>query len=777
MLLHNTKVSIRRMRKNLVFTSLNIGGFSIGFAVSIILALFIYKESSVDKGYPGYQNIYRLIDARKNSTRMDYDVAKMIKGQYPEIKYSTPLKYITSKSSITLKKVGGEDNIQIKEVITTTNDFFKIFSVAIITSKSDNPFPDNNSIIITKSVAQKLFGKTDVIDELVSVNDMFNLPVSAVVEDLPENSSFGTGVYLNSENERFRFSQYCNDGKCYNPLDQYVFLNEGTDVRQLTMRMNAGFPANKSETDSIKFQQISDIYLTNDIKNNENRAGSKGLLMIFLSIAIIILLLSAINYVNFTLSNQFATLKELGIKITTGADRRFLRSFYFTEITLSIVISFVIALVITVVTLPFASNLLGTWLEFKWLLTPGLIAMFSIILLSIILISSTAPLYIISRYDVQKLFGKKDIQFGKQLGKKTLTVFQIAASIILLICLGIMQKQLSYVKITNLGFDKELLVRLNIPDDFLNYDALKQQFSNLSFVKGTSMSHGGPGFIQVGMGSNDEGGKHFKMDCIYVDDNFLNIFDIPLIEGNEFLGADKGVSCYINQIALKSYGWDSIEGKKFNNGREGGYNIVGVVSDFHVASLHKAITPVCLIYRPDYSVINLKLLPGNLGEQMKQIRETWKATIPNATFSYQFFDEYFDSLYRKEDRQGKAIALFSIVALIITCLGLLGQIAQSCIARVKEIGIRKVNGAKISEIMTMLNKDFIIWVIVAFVVASPLAYYAMNKWLENFAYKTTISWWIFALAGLLALGIALLTVSWQSWRAATRNPVEALRYE
>ena len=752
MLFHNLKMSVRRMRKNLVFTFLNIGGFSIGFAVCIILALFIYKESSVDKGYTGYRHIYRLIDARKNSPRMDYDIAKMIKEQYSEIEYSTPLKYMSSKSSISLKKVGGEDNIQIKELITTTNDFFKIFSVKTISSKSGQPFPDNNSIVLTESAAQKLFGKTDIVDELVSINNMFDLPVSAVVEDLPENSSFNANVYLNAENERFRFSQYCSNGECYNPLDQYVYLNENADVTQLTKKMNAGFPVNKSDTDSIKFQQVSDIYLATDITQNENKAGSKGLLMIFLSIALLILLLSLINYVNFTLSNQLSTLKELGIKITTGADRRFLRSFYFIDISLSIVISFVVALVITVITLPLTGNLLGTSLNINWLFTPTLMFVFAIILLSVIVISSAAPLYIISKYDVQKLFGKKDVRFGRQLGKKTLTVFQISASIVLLICLVSIQKQLTYVKTTNLGFDKELLVRLNIPDDFKNYDALQQQFRNLSFVKGTSLSHGGPGFIQVGMGSNHKQGENFQMDCLYVDDNFLNVFDIPLIEGREFLDSDRGVSCYINETALKTYGWDNFEGETFNNGREGGYNIVGVVGDFNVASLHETITPVCLIYNPDYSVINAKLLPGNTGEQMKQIKETFEKTVPDATFSYQFFDEYFDSLYRKEDRQGKAIALFSVVALIITCLGLLGQIAQTCVTRIKEIGIRKVNGARITEVMTILNKDYIIWVLIAFAIATPVAYYAMYKWLENFAYKTSLSWWVFALAGVCSSG-------------------------
>jgi putative ABC transport system permease protein len=391
------------------------------------------------------------------------------------------------------------------------------------------------------------------------------------------------------------------------------------------------------------------------------------------------------------------------------------------------------------------------------------------------MVSMLAPSYIIKHSDVQTLFGKKGLKHGKRLGQRILTVFQITVSMILLICLAFILKQLIYVKTTDLGFDKELLLRLDIPHDFQNKPALKQQIDNLSFVKSSSFSNGGPGLIRNHMSVPETEGLMFN--CIYIDRQFLETLNIELVKGRKLLDGDFKESCYINEKALKIYGWGNLENRKFNNGKENGYNIVGVVKDFNIASLHQEIEPVCLIFSDQYSLLNIKLLPGNLDEHMKVIHGIWKSILPGAPFSYTFLDEYFNSLYHKEDQQGKAIAMFSLIAFIITCLGMLGQIMQVAINKTKEIGIRRINGARVSEIMRMLNKEFISGVLLAFLIAVPVSIFIMNKWIQNFAYKTSMSWWIFALSGLIAFIIALLTVSWQSWSAATRNPVEALRYE
>ncbi len=233
-------------------------------------------------------------------------------------------------------------------------------------------------------------------------------------------------------------------------------------------------------------------------------------------------------------------------------------------------------------------------------------------------------------------------------------------------------------------------------------------------------------------------------------------------------------SCLINEEALKQYGWDSFEGKK-----DGGLDVVGIIKDFKFESFYQPVEPLALLLTEtnNWNILSVRLSPGNLGQQIDQIKKIWKSLSPFESMNFAFYDDFFQSMYGKEEKLASSISFFSFIAIALTCMGILGQIFMICLSRVKEIGIRKVNGARVLEILTILNKDFIKWVAISFVVATPVAYYAMNKWLETFAYKTALSWWIFFLAGLLALGIILLTVSWQSWKTARKNPVEALRYE
>jgi putative ABC transport system permease protein len=774
---YNLKQSVRGMRKNGLFSFLNIFGFASGFAVCMVLVLFAWKEFSVDRGFNNHEHIYRLIDARKNSTRMDCDIAGSLMEQYPGISLAAPMKYMYMNSPILIKRTDGEDFVLCSEMISTTNDFFDIFSVEVLSKRSDRPFADLGSLVISESTAMKLFGMTEVVGEVLNIANMMDLPVSAVVRDLPANSSLGAELYLNAENEEFRFSQYCSGGICYNPMDVYVRIENNSEVTGLEEMVNSNFPENKSETDSIWLQPLADIYLTTTIEHNENRAGSKGLILIFLAIALLILLLSVVNYVNFSLSRQLSALKQIGIRVTNGAGKADIRHLYLTEVAMSVLIAFFLALLMTQFLLPYAGIMLGTDLELRWLFTPQILSAFLVIILAVIFVSSIGPATILSRFSVISLFGKGSRVTVRQSGKRILSIFQLTASIFLVICLITIQRQLNYVRTTDMGFKREQLLRLDLPRNFSAHDVLSQKIDNAPYVIGSSFSHGAPGSIRVGMGDNRGDGDHFMMHCIYVDENFLETFGITLLEGREFLPSDQGMACYLNEAAFRRYGWEDLNNKKFNNFREDGLDVVGVVDNFHVASLHSFIEPVALIFTDEYSFLNIRLMPGNVSQQIQRISEIWSEVSPDAPISYNFYDVFFDSLYRKEDRQGKAIAFFSLIALMITSLGLLGQIYQDTLARIKEIGIRKVNGAKIWEVMVLLNKDFTLWVGIACILAIPAGWYAMNRWLQNFAYTTELSWWIFALAGLIALIIALLTVSLQSWQAARRNPVEALRYE
>ena len=776
MIVYSIITSIRSILKDKIFSFFSITGFAFGFTVCILISLFVFKELTVDKGFLNNDRIYRLIDTVGNNSKMDFEIAGSIKEKFPEIIYSAPVFYQYLNPPQYTKAVNGSDFVLIKELISTNNDFFKVFSLPVLVGDKDHPFPDLNSIVLTRSTAIKIFGKTDCAGELIKVENLFEVRVSAVIEDFPENSSLNADAFFNCENKMFRFSQYCNGGVCHYPSSVYFLTRPGTDYKSLLVKINSGFPENKSGTHGVVFQKITDIYLSQGISNSENRAGSTGLIVVFMTIAILVLMLSVINYTNFTILRQIKTLKGLGIRIVNGANPGQLKIYCITETLLSVLISFLAALYFTSVLIPFIETLLDSKLHFRWIFTWQMVALYSSIILTVVIISVSAPVYVINRADVQALFREKGLIRGKRTGQRFLTTLQIAVATVLLICLIFIQKQLYFVKRADLGFNKELLMKIEIPRSFRNYSLLKQQINSLSFVKASSLSLGSPGVQRIGMGVPELNGVIFN--CFYIDKEFLVTYGIELIKGREFLDGDMNQSCYINEEAYKQYGWDNLENRKFNNGREDGYNIIGVVKDFKVSSLHNSVKPVCLMFKEnDFSTLSLKLLPGDIKEEIGSLKKVMAEIIPENHMNYTFLEEYFNSLYLKEEKQGNVIALFTLVAFIITCLGLYGQVLQVALNRTKEIGIRRVNGATVSEIITALNKEFLVSAIIACLVALPLSFAIVDRWLENFAFKTHQSIWVYLLTVVFVVGVVLITVTLQTWRAATRNPVEALRYE
>ncbi|MDI9522322.1 MAG: hypothetical protein QM237_03545, partial [Bacteroidota bacterium] len=346
-------------------------------------------------------------------------------------------------------------------------------------------------------------------------------------------------------------------------------------------------------------------------------------------------------------------------------------------------------------------------------------------------------------------------------------------SIVLLSSLLLISKQLDFVKTANYGFKTEQLMRINLPDEYTNFSVVKETFSKLPFITDLSLTSHSPGSGWSRSGAENEEGEEIYINTMRVDADFVNTFQIELLEGRDGEESDINKSVLITETTLKQLGWDDFEGQKLWD-----YDVIGIVNEFQYNSMHSLIGPVAFMYSDRYySALNVRLLPDNFGEQLSQMEKAWKQTGIEQPFQFQFYNDYYNKLYKKEELEAKALSLFSIVAFIITCLGLLAQIIQVTERRVKEIGIRKINGATVVEVIQLLNREFVIAVVVSFVIAAPVSYYLIQQWLTGFAYKTALSWWVFALAGLAALLITLVTVSWQSWRAATRNPVEALRYE
>jgi len=774
MILNSIKLSIRDIKRNTTFVLLNIIGFSVGLAVFMVIALFVYNELTVDTHYPAHKRMYRVLE-NNNNAGIDYNLSAVLSSEFPEVEKACPV-YQSTEFDFSLETK--TNWFESKTFISTNNDFFEMFGIDALKTLDQSIMPTNNSIVLTASTANILFGKEDALGKQVKFGDRM-LTVSAIIPDFSKNSSLSADFIINSKNESDRFYRSEVKGKTVILNDLYVILAQNTDPKILAQKVNQNMAAHLSTVSTINFQPIQSIYLRPDIKLSRNRLSSKTTIFVFIAIALVLLLLSIINYIQFSISYHFSNLKNIGLQIFNGASKKNIYQYYLINTSVMLAIALVLAFILLWVFTPYVNPLFSGAIILSNVSQWPFILAVLLVLILIIGLGGFLPLYVISKTGITSLLNNRVVQTYKPPIKGFLPVIQFSCAIVLLISTLTIQKQLSFVKETNLGFVKQNLLQLRIPNDYERTAILSEKMAELPFVESVTWSSGAPALIGAYFSSSPDSVNGEEKDWIVgigVDNSFLKTFKIELLGGHEFVNSDLNNSCYVNETFLKSKNWTKPE--HYLNQTFVGMKIVGVVNDFFNNSLHHAIKPMVL-YNTNHGlyILNIRLSKGNVKEQLSQINSVWNELIPGHFFDYKFYDDVFDNMYKSEEKLGKAINLFSLIAFFLTAMGLLGLIIQQTISRTKEIGIRKVNGATIFEVMLMLNKDFVKWVAIAFVIACPIAWYAMNKWLENFAYKTELSWWIFALAGLLALGIALLTVSWQSWKAATRNPVESLKYE
>lgn len=775
--LYNIKLSVRNLKRHKLYSILSIAGFSVGFAVCIFIAQFIYNELSMDKWYPNYKNTVLAYESKDNFSNLDIQLNQDFKDKYPEVVAACPLDQI-GYTEISAKT--DQNFMRFTGLILTNNDFFSVFPIKVLESSGEKPFDGKESFLITRSFAKLIFPNENPLGKQMTVFGNMKGQITAIIEDFPKNSSLQAQVLVNADNPDFLLSQNCNNGRCWNPINHFLLLRPGTDRTALAKRMSKNFSKNHPEIHSIDFQRLQDIYLS-PLNGSCNNSGNKSLLIILFSVGLIVLTLSTVNFLNFYIAMQYSKLKEIGIKKINGASFTNLLRFTLSEVSVSVFISVVIALVLFLIFLPLGNQLFDRNMDVGLLFNPTLLLILLLVTGIIILVNSIAPLMILSRFNASSFLTKMKISGNRQIGRKVLTLLQLSVSMVLIIVVIGLSRQISYVKNANLGFQKEHLLRLKLPSGFKSQDAMKQKLAGLPFCQSISLSRGVPGSIDMGIG-DFYNGKSINLECLYVDEDFFKTLGLKITSGREFLSGDMGTTCIFNEEAMKQYGWDNVDGKRFNNGREGGYQVVGVVNDFHVNSLHEKIEPVCImVSEPDnhgnLRNVSIRLVAGNLGQQMEQLKKVWKTFVPDEPMNFSFYDEQFDAMYHKDDQLSKAIGIISVIALILTFMGILGQVFQISLNRTKEIGVRKVNGATVFDILTYMNKEFVIWTCVAIIIATPLAWYLINRWLENFAYKTTIGWFVYIASGCIMLIAVILIVTLQSWKSAIKNPVEALKYE
>ena len=813
MLRNYVKIALRNLLKNKTNTSINILGLSIGMVCCMLIVLYVADELSYDRNWPNGERIYRMVLERKYPDRstkyaiIPQSYAQDVRRDIPEVEETVRLIKANGNRPTLIKY--GTQTLEEPNVMLADSSFFRVFQVPLLEGKSDFVLNRPNTVVLTQTTAKRIFGGQNPIGKTLELIQGPKLEVTGICADLPKNVHYAFDFLASTSG----FPDFEQPNHINFAATTYLLLRPNTnpDVVQgkfaaLVEKYAAGEVQrnfNVSFRDYLKagngyfyfLQPLSSIHLDSNLEAELQPNGSRTLVYLFMIIAAFVLLIACINFMNLATARSSERAKEVGIRKSLGSTNGQLAAQFLTESVLLSVASFVLALVAVALLLPAFNSLSGKELSAFFLVRwPTLPVMF---LLAIVvgLLAGSYPAGVLSSFEPIKVLKGKFLATRQGHGLRNgLVVFQFSISIILIICTLIVFQQLRYIQNKELGFNKEAVVNLQ-GVGFLaqNTHAFKEEVAKISGVKkvgGTSATPGSQGgFFGITFRNTGETESVTGRGTV-VDDEYLQTLGMTMVAGRPFAKAfNDSLSVIINQEAATKLGLKDPVGKRLlspdnfarRDGPEVTYTIVGVVKDFHYSSLHERIAPLFILHdrliQQTNNQIVMRIESTNPQTILAQTERVWKRYLPDQPFHYSFLDSDWGALYRSEQVSQRIFGVFAILAILIACMGLLGLAIYIIQQRTKEIGVRKVLGASIPSIVALLSKDFLKLVLIAIVIASPVAWYAMNRWLQNFAYKIDIEWWVFALAGLLAVGIALLTVSFQSVKAALMNPVKSLRSE
>jgi len=756
----------------------------IGLACTILILLWVQDEWSYDRHFEHADDLYRVIE-KQNSPGGEFTlfaptlsaVAPALKNEYPEIiRYSRII-----HTPLTLKK---RDEFIEETVVAVDKDFFKMFDIRFVRGDINTAFNDPHNIVITEETAYKYFGNEDALGKTLPSRG-FLVTVIGVVKPLPLNSHIRFDFLISTDFlvvPGARINDWEDRGRSYS----YVELVKGTDSKIVDKKIQNFIKKHKKGSDAeISLQNIKKIHLYSSRKYSYDISGHGDITYVTILglIAVFILLIACINFMNLSTAQSVQRAREIGVRKVAGANKQKIIAQFLGESLLIVFVATVIAMILVELLLPSYNNLTGKQLDVDYHSISLYIGLITMVLFCGLLAGSYPAFYLSSLNPSDIIKGVINKDPGNAKFRRVLVVFQFTLSIVLIICTLIIENQLNYMQNKKLGYNKDNIGYFMFPirpgDPKL--EALKKELCNnpdiLSVTKGYS-----PINLEVTSGGYNWAGKKAGDDVLFhrldTDEDYAKTFQLELIDGRFFSSEfpTDNSAAVINEKAAEVMGLRNPVGEVLTTPRGAKLTIIGVLKDFHIQSLHYKIEPL-IMKKGESNNLIVKMKPDHIPATVESINKTFKSFNPGLPLVFHFLDDDFDNLYRTEQRMSKIFGYFSLLAIIISCLGLIGLSLFMTELRTKEIGIRKVNGAKSLEIFSLLSKEYIGWVLISILIASPIAWYAMHRWLENFAYKTELSWWVFALTGLLALGIALLTVNWQSLKAATRNPVEALRYE
>ncbi len=785
------KLTIRNILKNKLNATINIFGFSAGIAACLFIFLYLNYETSFDNFHPNKEQLYRITGAFHMADKIDrqgftwFPTAPAVKENIPGIKDFCRVSESNNENCYREKQL-----FNLKQLRFTDDNFFNFFNFKLLTGNPKTVLNSADKIVLTEKKAKQIFGSQNPIGKTILYSHKV-FTVSGIAANPPTNTQFAfdalASVKYIEQNE-----DYWKGWGGGILFLSYIELEKGVTPEQiekalpdlLYTEVNQYWEKEGGMSLSASLQNIEDVHLNSigyDISSTKNIKS----LYVVASICFLILLLAVINYIILYSAQIISKTRNIGILKIHGAGKKSLFIQTFAEVLLIALFSSLIAIVFLIGGKNFLNNQLHTMVSIEKNIIPAILFLLAtdIILSILITLISLRNIWAANSIDTIKVYTA--FSNTKSTKGNYLLSFQFTSVIILLISIFVIARQNRHLLNHELGFNKENIVVITSEEEFLNneLDEFKREVQHLAAVNSVCLTSQ---TIGKGLTRNSytiEGQQQKTMlNALYTDKDFLDCFKIDLAEGKNFSSnADLNKDAIIiNQQMAKKAGWDYSLDKTIE--RDGNLKVIGIVKDFNFSSLRNTVDPLIIMANPawdgwGYYNVNIRIQTSDIQSFISQLDKLWKDRFPETPFKISFLDDELAANYESLKAQQKTISFFCLLAGLIALTGLFGLTVFVTQKRIKEIGIRKVNGAKISEVLFLLNKDFIKWVFISFAIASPIAYYLMNRWLENFAYKTALSWWIFMLAGVLTMGISLITISWQSWKAATRNPVEALKYE
>lgn len=796
---HSVKTAWRNLRHNKTYSFINIAGIAIGLAAFWLIGLYVGDELSYDRSFTNADRIYRIAQyASWEGGSMNFalnppPLGPAITEKFPEV-----------EAVVRIDAEGGgvikfnEQAFKENSILFADKSFFKIFDYTFLSGDATSALSQPNSTVITESLAKKIFGNAaQALNQTIFFDDSEPAKITGVIKDVPQNSHLqfrgirSMYVVSNDQNTWQNFYMY-----------NYILLKKGTDVNAFEKKLNAygmqTIAKDMGITDyRMELQPVSSIHLHSNLQYELSANSSMSRVYIFIAIGILILLIALINYMNLSTARSAVRVKEIGIRKVIGSSRSNLAGLFITEALLVTFIAAFIAVFLVEAGMPFFNKISGKHLNiwrFGTYYTIGFMLVFALLAG---VISGSYPALFLSRFKmIPSLKGQLGNMQTSALLRKSLVVFQFVIAVFLISGSFIIYKQMQYVNNKDLGFNKAQVLTFHIDNMKVRNEipALKNALLQSPLIEDVAVAGNAIGDSYLG-GHDFAFEKNGVMQSssvmakqLYVDNDFLKTMNIQLLQGRNFskdMQTDQYGTMLINETLMKQLGYTNAVGKKseyrinqFSDMSR--RNIIGVVKDFHFSSLQHKIEPMVLMLPPaanEQDNLYVKIAKGKIAEGLDYLKSTYAKFDRQNTADFTFLDESFAKQYAAEQKQEQLSFVFTMLAFIIACLGLTGLVMFTVSQRIKEIGIRKVLGASVGSVTMMLGKSFMQLVLIATVIAIPVAWFAMHQWLQDFAYRIEIKWWMFLIPGLIAICIALITVCTQAVKAALANPVNALRSE